>query len=118
MKKSKDRTTALRIALSLASWLIGGLVLAQPGPPLTGDGLVAAVLERNPSLASIEAAEAQARVVPAGALDDPMLSYLTVPESFGSRIGDRYIDRQNSQGYAAGLTKGPPHLTADSGPGL
>lgn len=62
---------------------------------LEADRLVEDVLAANPGLAGLEAAvrEAGARVEPAGALDDPRLSYEVAPESIGSRIGDRHVVR-------------------------
>lgn len=54
--------------------------------PLTARRLVNAVLQRNPGVPALHAAAAAAasRVEPAGALDDPMLSYTLAPQTIGS----------------------------------
>lgn len=59
--------------------------------PLTPERLVAAVLERNPSLKSQRAAldEAAARVDFAGALEDPMISVGVPPATIGNPVGVR-----------------------------
>jgi outer membrane protein TolC len=53
--------------------------------PLISQQLVKAVLERNPSLPALRAAAqaAASRVEPAGALDDPMVSYAFAPQTIG-----------------------------------
>ncbi|MEO8803011.1 MAG: TolC family protein [Rudaea sp.] len=60
------------------------------------DSLVAAVLDRNPGIAAMRAAVdgAGARVELAGALDDPMVSYLVAPNTAG---GPRQGLNQNLQ---------------------
>ena len=67
---------------------------AAPFPesePLTSERLVAAVLQRNPSLEAQRAAmaEAAARIKTAGALDDPMLSVSMPPATIGKAVGTR-----------------------------
>ena len=54
---------------------------------LTPDRLIAVVLRDNPNLAEAEEAAfaAAERVQPAGALDDPVLSYALAPETIGNR---------------------------------
>lgn len=81
-------TLGLGLLAALAATALGAA-----DDTLTADELVADVLEANPGLASLEAAvdEARARVAPAGALDDPTLSYRTAPNTFGSSLGDRHI---------------------------
>lgn len=72
-------------------------VFAQEGPPLpdgsvlTAEGLVAEVLQRNPSLEAQRAAmaAAAARIKTAGALDDPMLTAGVAPRTIGNAIGTR-----------------------------
>ncbi|MBG56927.1 MAG: transporter [Porticoccus sp.] len=56
---------------------------------LTAEQLVAAVLTRNPGLQSLAAAAEAAnyRIAPAGALDDPMLTYAGAPETAGGPRG-------------------------------
>lgn len=56
---------------------------------LTPAGLVEAVLARNPGIKALEAAAqaAEFRIAPAGALDDPSLSYSTAPETAGGPRG-------------------------------
>lgn len=56
---------------------------------LTPAGLVDAVLARNPGIKALEAAAqaAEFRIAPAGALDDPSLSYSTAPETAGGPRG-------------------------------
>ncbi len=53
---------------------------------LTSSRLVAAVLARNPDIPTMEAtwAAAQARIVQAGSLDDPILSYSVAPQTVGA----------------------------------
>ena len=53
---------------------------------LTAKRLVNAVMQRNPGVPALRAAAAAAasRVEPAGALDDPMLSYTLAPQTIGS----------------------------------
>lgn len=64
---------------------------AQDRELLTSDGLVAAVLERNPGLEAQRAAveAARARIKTAGALDDPMLSVGLAPDTIGNAMGTR-----------------------------
>ncbi len=59
------------------------------GRQLTPTGLVDAVLTRNPGIKALEAAvqAAEFRIAPAGALDDPSLSYSTAPETAGGPRG-------------------------------
>ena len=56
---------------------------------LTAEKLVAAVLNQNPGLEELSAAAEAAdyRVVPAGALDDPTLSYAGAPKTVGGPRG-------------------------------
>ncbi len=56
---------------------------------LTPTGLVDAVLARNPGIKALEAAAqaAEFRIAPAGALDDPSLSYNAAPETAGGPRG-------------------------------
>lgn len=56
---------------------------------LTPTGLVDAVLARNPGIKALEAAAqaAEFRIAPAGALDDPNLSYAAAPETAGGPRG-------------------------------
>lgn len=58
----------------------------ETGPLLTADRLVAMVLDANAGLAAADAAANAAahRVEPAGALDDPMLSYGVAPLTAGA----------------------------------
>lgn len=81
-----------RIAVLLV-WLslLSGFAGAQADPlsratALQPDALVDAVLEANPSLAAARAAAraARVRIGPAGALDDPMLTTMAAPRSFGA----------------------------------
>lgn len=84
---------------ALLALVVAASAAAEPpaGSPhteaLNADRLVEDVLAANPGLAGLEAAvrEAGARVEPAGSLDDPMLTYLTAPNTYGSSIGDRHI---------------------------
>lgn len=80
--------------LSNACLLVGLLLpaVATPLPDLlsgnrllTAQRLVKAVLARNPSVPGLRSAAqaAAARVEPAGALDDPMVSYTFAPETIG-----------------------------------
>lgn len=66
----------------------------DPSQPLTEDRLVAWVLERNPGVAALgAAAEAVGhRSAPAGALDDPLLSYQTAPRTLDSGGLDQRIE--------------------------
>lgn len=59
--------------------------------PLTSQGLVAAVLRRNPSLEAQRAAmsAAAARIRTAGALEDPMLTVGVAPRTIGNAVGTR-----------------------------
>jgi len=63
--------------------LLHNIAAAQPkgSDRLSPEDVISAVLSRNPSLASIEEAAiaASARVEPAGALEDPSLSYALAP---------------------------------------
>lgn len=63
---------------------------------LTPDWLVQEVLKRNPSIEAMLAASdvAGARIESAGALDDPMVSYVVAPNTFG---GPREVLNQNVQ---------------------
>jgi len=56
---------------------------------LTAEQLVAAVLTRNPGLQGLAAAAEAAdyRITPAGALDDPMLTYAGAPKTAGGPRG-------------------------------
>ncbi|MDZ7752902.1 MAG: TolC family protein [Gammaproteobacteria bacterium] len=56
---------------------------------LTAPSLVDAVMARNPSIKALEAAAeaAEFRIAPAGALDDPHLSYAAAPETAGGPRG-------------------------------
>jgi len=60
--------------------------------PLNRDALIHAVLGVNPGMEALQAAEnaAVARIEPAGALDDPMLSTSVAPRQFG---GSGELDR-------------------------
>ncbi len=60
--------------------------------PLDAETLADLVVERNPGVAALEAAlqAANSAIEPAGALDDPMLSYTIAPETIGSEMGDRH----------------------------
>jgi outer membrane protein TolC len=59
---------------------------ASATAPLTAEALVSMVLEANPGLAAAEAAAGAAAhgVEPAGALEDPMLSYAVAPLTAGA----------------------------------
>ncbi|MGY8776339.1 MAG: TolC family protein [Spongiibacter sp.] len=61
----------------------------QEDEALTAEQLVDAVLTRNPGLKGLAAAAAAAnyRIAPAGALDDPMLTYAGAPETAGGPRG-------------------------------
>lgn len=88
-----SRAGTLMLATAL---LMAGPAMAQSeaGAELTtANGLVAAVLAANPGLQAMQAAAdtARARADAAGALDDPMLSYLSAPETIGSDVGTRHI---------------------------
>jgi len=63
---------------------------ASPGA-LTAADLVKQILQRNPGLSAVHsaAAAAQAKIYPAGALDDPTLSFALPPQTVGSQIGVR-----------------------------
>ena len=63
--------------------------LLQDVKALTAEQLVAAVLTRNPGLQGLAAAAEAAnyRIAPAGALDDPMLTYAGAPETAGGPRG-------------------------------
>ncbi len=73
------------------------------------DALVAAVLQRNPGLSAMRSAAegAQARVYPAGALDDPMLTLGLAPETIGSQ---RVSTRESGQISQAIPWPGTLHL--------
>ncbi len=86
------------LELGRVSLLAGSLIIGATGfhqswaaetelgsPLLSSDQLVSLVLERNPSLSSAKAAAdaASFRIVPAGALDDPNISYRIAPNSIG-----------------------------------
>ncbi len=64
---------------------------AQDGQLLYPDAFVQQVLERNPNLKAQEAGHdaALARIISAGALDDPMVSYMSAPLSAGTPMGYR-----------------------------
>lgn len=87
---TKRRVAALRWLVALAGLLTFGTAMAaEPtltAPALSPKSLVAAVLERNPGIAAMQAAAdaADARIEQAGALDDPMLSYTMAPGTFGA----------------------------------
>lgn len=72
------------------------IALNEPDPTSNVDSLVSAVLYRNPGIAAMHAAAdaAGARVESAGALDDPMVSYLVAPNTAG---GPRQGLNQNVQ---------------------
>lgn len=59
--------------------------------PFRAKALVEAALERNPSLEEVRAAveAAEAKIEPAGSLEDPMLSLNVAPNTFGSALGSR-----------------------------
>lgn len=61
------------------------------GYKLNPEPFVRSVLAQNPDVAAIEAAHdaAKARIVSAGALDDPMIAYESAPESIGANMGYR-----------------------------
>ncbi|TAL91451.1 MAG: TolC family protein [Rhodanobacter sp.] len=65
-------------------------------PGLSADRLVQRVLQRNPSIEAMQAAAdaASARIESAGALDDPMVSYVVAPNTAG---GPRQGLNQNAQ---------------------
>ena len=65
-------------------------------PALSSEHLVAQVLQRNQGIVAMQAAAdaAEAQVESAGALDDPMLSYIAAPNTFG---GPRQALDQNVQ---------------------
>ncbi len=70
----------------MAAMLLAASFSAAAEPPsLAVEALVAEVLQRNPRVESLVHAQmaAQARVRPAGAWDDPILSYALAPESIG-----------------------------------
>lgn len=84
----------------LSGWLVAGGATVQgdsgaatpvtvPAGGLTADELAGQVLKANPGLASLRAAAEAAvhRIEPAGALDDPMLSYTVPPWTVGSARG-------------------------------
>jgi outer membrane protein, heavy metal efflux system len=86
----------MRIASSMAAGLVAYLFLPPlPALPasdsfssletLTAQRLVDAALKRNPSLPVLRAAAAEAasRAGPAGALEDPIISYVFAPETIG-----------------------------------
>lgn len=82
--------------------LIFGVGLASATPPpdidpaqeIAEDRLAAWVLERNPGIAALRAAAAAVghRSAPAGALDDPMLSYQTAPRTLDSGGLDQRLE--------------------------
>ena len=77
------RTGILGLGAALA---VGALQAAPPTAELTADQLVTQVLQANPGVQALEHAvnAARARALPAGALDDPMLSYAVAPRSIGA----------------------------------
>ncbi len=88
MCAAHSRTVACLLAsLALPAMAADPLFGAES---LTSQQLVDLVLERNPNLEALRAAvaEAASRVEPAGALDDPMLSYTLAPRTIGA--GERY----------------------------
>lgn len=114
MSSVSRRTLIVALACSL-----GGLVALSPIPtraapalaavtandPLQGlktlpiDRLIEAVLAHNPTLPAAEYAwqAAQARIDPAGALDDPMLSTSVAPATLGADDIDPGVNIQLSQ---------------------
>jgi outer membrane protein TolC len=91
-KPCRRAAPAVFITLAFAAAAAAGPPAPQPGT-LDADTLVTDVLTANAGLAALEAAvrEAGARIEPAGSLDDPMLSYLTAPDTYGSETGDRHM---------------------------
>lgn len=79
---------ALRAPVLSAQEADPGLSISIDDARLTVETLVSAVLAENPRLRATQAAaEAAAyRIDPAGALDDPMLSYTTAPRSSDQNI--------------------------------
>lgn len=83
--------------LSLLLWVLPSLSSAADDPlanveTLTVGFLVEQVLERNPGHAELDAAvsEARSRILPAGSLDDPQLSYSLAPQTFAGNTADRF----------------------------
>jgi outer membrane protein TolC len=87
------------VLLALAGGTVPGIAESQEhaspgtGQRLTADNLASWALEANPGLAAIQAAAEVAayRIDPAGALDDPMLSYGVAPLTAGA---DRSLNQK------------------------
>ncbi|MDE2135699.1 MAG: TolC family protein [Alphaproteobacteria bacterium] len=86
-------TPAVALWLLLLSFAAAGAAPAeQPAKALLyPDPFVEQVLQRNAMIRAREAGHdaAVARITSAGALDDPMVSYVSAPETFGTMMGYR-----------------------------
>ncbi len=99
MQPSPHATTVAVVALSLAVFTAhstagatGGPVADAPGllqAPLTPEAFTDAVFAHNANLEAMRQAvvAATARIKPAGALEDPMMSVSAAPRTFGSAMG-------------------------------
>lgn len=91
----RGRRCLIGLMMTLLAASASAAPVADGGDPfganqqLTPTGLVVAVLARNPGVKALEAAAqaAEFRIAPAGALDDPSLSYSTAPETAGGPRG-------------------------------
>ncbi|CAN5146659.1 N/A [soil metagenome] len=95
-------------AVALGGWLAAPAAIAAPPEerePFTGlervsaEALTEAVVARNPGLDAMRAAlaAARARIVPAGALEDPMLTYGLAPQTVGGLHRPDAADRGLNQ---------------------
>jgi outer membrane protein TolC len=92
-------TTRAAAALGVALLALPPIARPAEGPtgdsadslrtPLTAEAFTEAVITRNASLEAMRQAvvAATARIKPAGALEDPMLSVSAAPRTFGSAMG-------------------------------
>jgi cobalt-zinc-cadmium efflux system outer membrane protein len=92
-------TTLAAAALGLALLALHSVARSAEGPagdsadslrtPLTAEAFTEAVITRNASLEAMRqtVVAATARIKPAGALEDPMLSVSAAPRTFGSAMG-------------------------------
>ncbi len=66
-------------------------LLFPSNEPFSANALVEAALARNPGLDAVRAAveAAEAKIEPAGSLDDPMLSLTAAPNTFDTSLGSR-----------------------------
>lgn len=87
-----------RLFVAAIFGLLSATTIAPAAEPLRAEELVREVLDRHPGTQALTQAlaAAQARIAPAGALPDPMLSWALAPETFGDeRLGTRQIWQLN-----------------------